>query len=92
MKLHYVGQLLYLANITRPDIANAARELGKVGTDPTMRHWRSVIHVLRYMSGTTDYGLLYPIQKDEELKVIGYSDSDFAGDVTSRKSCTGYIL
>ncbi len=32
-----VGQLLYLANMTRPDIANATRELGKVSSDPTIR-------------------------------------------------------
>ncbi len=81
-----------MANITRPDLSNAARELGKVAADPTMRHWKSILHVLRYISSTSAYGLLYPNIQEEKLKMIGYSDSDFANDPSSRLSCTGYVI
>ncbi len=57
-----------------------------------MRHWKSVLHVLRCISGTIKYGLLYPRQVKQEPELIGYSDSDFAGDMVSRKSCTGYVI
>ncbi len=86
-----LGKILHLANMTRPNLANAAWELGKVAADPTMRHWKSMLHILRYMSNTPAYGLLYRNNK-EELKMIGYSDSDFANDSLSRLSCTEYVI
>ncbi len=88
-----LGQLLYLANNTRPDLSNSVRELGKVSSDPSIRHWRSVQHVLRYLAGNPDYGLLYGNKLDStKLELTGFSDADFAGDVISRKSCTGYVI
>jgi len=46
---------------------------------------------LRYLKGTMDYGCKY--EKGTELKpfLLGYSDSDFAGDTQDRKSTTGVI-
>ncbi len=41
---------------------------------------------------TTVCGLLYPSDQEKELKLIGYSDSDFANDSLSRLSCTGYVI
>ncbi len=87
-----LGQILYLANMTRPDLSNAVRELGRVGGDPAFRHWRSLQHVMRYISATKEHGLLFEKQQDEIIDLIGYSDADFAGDTTSRKSCTGYVI
>ena len=47
--------------------------------------WTSAKRVLRYLKGTIDSGLIYEeIMKD--LKVIGYSCSDFHRDVEDRKS------
>ncbi len=60
-----VVKILYLANMTRPDIANAARELGRSCADPTMRHCRALQHVLRYLSNTEEYGIFYPRTKSE---------------------------
>ncbi|KAL0439286.1 UNVERIFIED_CONTAM: Secreted RxLR effector protein [Sesamum latifolium] len=45
---------------------------------------------MRYLQGTKDYMLMY--RRTENLEVIGYSDSDFAGCVDSRKSTSGYIF
>ncbi len=86
-----VGKILYIANMSRPDIANAASELGKSCGEPTMRHWRALQHVLRYLHSTTEYGILYP-RTVSNPKLVGYCDADFAGDTSSRKSCTGYIM
>ncbi|CAN0903751.1 hypothetical protein LINGRAHAP2_LOCUS22724, partial [Linum grandiflorum] len=47
----------------------------------------AVKRILRYLSGTTDLGLWYPTESSPEL--IGYSDSDFAGSLTDRKSTSG---
>ena len=39
-----------------------------------------------------DYGLKFEASSDEEFKLCGYADADWAGDVTSRKSTTGYVF
>ncbi len=83
-----MAQLLYIANITRPGITNTTNELGKVSADPTMRHWKSLLHTFRYLSNTAKYGLLYPKNTSKRLD----SDSDFTGDETTRRSHTGYVI
>jgi len=58
---------------------------------PRREHWAVVKHILRYLKGTVGYGCRY--EKGTELKpiLLGYSDSDFAGDVEDRKSTTGVV-
>ncbi len=88
-----LGQVLYLANMSRPDISNSVRELGKVASGPTLRHWKSLQHLLRYIVGPVEYSLFYPRQTLKSNVLLGYCDADFAGDTTiSRKSCSGYAM
>ncbi|XP_067131301.1 uncharacterized protein [Centruroides vittatus] len=84
-----IGSLIYLANATRPDIAFAASTLSRFCADPDKTHWMIAKRVLRYLKGTSMYGITY-VKNNEELKA--YTDSDWAGDVDDRKSCTGNIL
>ncbi|RVX10980.1 Retrovirus-related Pol polyprotein from transposon TNT 1-94 [Vitis vinifera] len=53
-------------------------------------HWKTAKKVMRYLQGTKDYKLMY--RRTNNLEVVGYSDSDFAGCVDSRKSTSGYIF
>ena len=46
--------------------------------------------ILRYISGTRDYGILY--SKSDDFILVGYTDSDFAGSVDDRKRTYGYIF
>lgn len=55
-----------------------------------MDPWKAAKKVLRYLQGSKDYMLMY--RRTDNLEVIGYSDSDFAGCVDSRKSTSGYIF
>ena len=45
---------------------------------------------MRYLQDTKDYMLTF--QRSDNLEVIGYSDSDFAGCVDNRKSTFGYLF
>ena len=54
-----VGALLYLATFTRLDISFAVSTLGRHSQKPTVRHWAGDKHLLRYLRGTEDLGLLY---------------------------------
>ena len=54
--------------------------LSRYMVNPTSDHWIAAKRVLRYLKGTIDFGLVY-VKGVKNLNVIGYSDSDFAGDV-----------
>jgi hypothetical protein len=85
-----VGSLMYAQVCTRPDIAFAVNALGRYLSNPGLGHWKAVKKVLRYLQGTKDYMLTY--KKSDQLEVIGYSDSDFAGCPDDRKSTSGLIF
>jgi hypothetical protein len=50
-----------------------------------------VKHLLRYIAGTVEYGLVYPKLSGVDNSLTGYSDSDLGGDVDDRKSTSGII-
>jgi hypothetical protein len=84
-----VGGLRYLLN-TRPDVAFAGRFL----EEPHEDHMAMVKHILRYVAGTLEFGLIYKRKKNAEdwFQLEGFSDSDFAGDVEDRKSTSGVLF
>lgn len=84
-----VGALLYLSVCTRPDIAQAVGALARYMAKPTMEHWNAAKAVLRYVAGTTQYGINFGHNK---LSLQGYCDADYAGDIDSRRSTTGYVF
>jgi hypothetical protein len=84
-----VGCLLNLSNNTRLDIVYAISILSEKMQNPTELDWKRVKRVFRYLRGTRDFGLRY--EKDIELSIQVYSDADFAGCETTRKSRTGIL-
>ena len=85
-----VGSLMYAQVCTRPDIAFVVGMLGRYQSNPGVDHWKAAKKVLRYLQGTKDYMLTY--RRTENLEVIGYSDSDYAGCIDSLKSTSGYVF
>ncbi|KAL6332479.1 hypothetical protein AAG906_008509 [Vitis piasezkii] len=60
---------------TRPDIAFAIRMLGRYHSNPGIDHWKAAKKVMMYLQGTKDYMLMY--RWNDNLEVVGYSDSDY---------------
>ena len=85
-----IESLRYLLH-TRPDMTYSVSILSRYMVNPTSDHWIAAKRVLRYLKGTIDFGLVY-VKGVKNLNVIGYSDSDFAGDVEDRKSTSGQIF
>lgn len=85
-----VGSLMYLSVSTRPDIAYAVGNLARFSSKPTKDHWTALKRVLRYLKGTVNYGILYSQKRSGDS--IGFSDSDWAGDINDRKSTSGYLF
>jgi len=84
-----IGSLMYAMTTTRPDIAFAVSTVSQFAQNPNDSHWKAVKRIFRYLRGTLDQGVTYGKSDDGP---IGYSDADWAGDRTTRKSTSGYIF
>ena len=58
--------------------------------NPTKLHLQAAKRVLRYLKGTTEFGIFYKKRGDDEL--AAYTDNDYAGDLEGRKSTSGYVF
>lgn len=85
-----VGSLIYLATVSRPDISYVISVLSQFLDKPTKVHWCLVKKVLKYLKGTSGLGILYNANAESKLEC--FSDSDFAGDPSSRKSTSGMLF
>ncbi|XP_071933238.1 secreted RxLR effector protein 161-like [Coffea arabica] len=84
-----VGSLMYVMVCTRPDLIHAVSIVSRFIINPRNGHWLTVKRIFRYLMGTSDVGLIYG--GDTKCLITGYSDFDYAGDVDSRRSMTGYV-
>jgi hypothetical protein len=84
-----VGSLLYLTH-SRPDLSYAVGIVSRFMQEPHELHWKAAKCILRYVQGTITFGIHYAIEST--LDLIGFTDSDWAGDSIDRKSTSGYSL
>jgi hypothetical protein len=77
---------MYFVN-TRLNICFAMNMLRQFQVEPRQEHWVDAKHILRYLRGTIMYGLRYA--SNSEIKLHGFTDSDWAGSVEYRKSNFG---
>ena len=84
-----VGSLIYLT-LTRPDITYAVSVISRFMQKPKKPHLEAIKRILRYVKGSIDYGILY--HNDRNFEVAGYCDADYAGDLDTRRSTTGYVF
>jgi hypothetical protein len=81
-----IGSLLYLT-ASRPDIAFVVGVCARYQAEPKVSHINQVKRILKYVNGTSDYGILYTHGSESELS--GYCDDDWAGSADDRKSTSG---
>lgn len=83
------GALQYLT-FTRPDIAYAVQKICLFMHDPRESHFNALKQILRYLKGTLSQGLWMFRSASSEL--VAYSDADWAGYPTTRRSTSGYCI
>ena len=84
-----VGSLMYLAVCTRPDLMQVVGVLARHMAAPTSQHWSYAKGVLKYLKGTISLGLEY---RADGGGLVGFCDADFAGDLDTRRSTSGYVF
>ena len=85
-----VGALIYLAIGTRPDIAYAVQQLSQFLDSYTSDHWNAAIRVVRYLKGTRNLQLV--LGGNSTIKLLGFSDSDWANCLNTRRSIGAYTF
>ena len=84
-----IGKLNYLT-VTRPDISFHVSVVSQFMTSPCDSHWEAVVRILRYIKSAPGKGLLFEDQVHEYI--IGYTDADWAGSPSDRRSTSGYCV
>ena len=59
-----IGSLMFLANVTRPDISFAVNVLSRFLNNYSESHWQAAKRILRYLRGTIEYGIMYVCDKE----------------------------
>ena len=83
-----VGCLIYLAVGTRFDISYAVQQLSQFFDCYTYVHWNAAVRVVRYLKGTRDLRLT--LGGESDLRLMGYTDSDWANCLDTRRSVGGF--
>ena len=78
-----IGSLLYLT-ASRSDISFSVGVCAHFQAASNKSHMTAVKRIIRYVNGTSDYGIWY--SKDSNDCLADYSDADWAGCVDDRKS------
>ena len=86
-----LGCLMYTMTCTHPDLAYAVGALSRHSTAPSPNHLTAIRHVFRYLSGTRNAVLIYDGSLTNQ-KLVGYTDSDWAGDPIDCQSIAGHTF
>jgi len=65
-----LGTLSYIAFSTRPDITWIVNVLSRYAHNPGRAHWQAAKRVLRYLKGTSDYGIKFKYDDTAKLEVL----------------------
>ncbi len=84
-----IGSVMHLCVSTRPDLAFICSSLSQFLENPGREHIMAAKHVLRYLQETKFQKLVYRLD-ETGIKLLGFSDADWAGNVDNRKSTSGY--
>jgi len=83
------GALQYLT-FTRPDLTYVVQQICLHMHDPRESHLATMKHLLRYVRGTVDFGLV--LHRSPSTELVVYTDADWASCPYTRRSTSGYAV
>lgn len=84
-----LGSLSYIAIGTRPDISFAVNYLARFLSKPDETHWTALKHLIRYLSGTQNDGIMFEGGHGETDLVV-YCDASWGGEFS--RSTHGFVV
>jgi len=86
-----LGELQFIVNATRPDIAYAVNRLASYTANPSIQHVGALKRILRYLSGMKTHSIMYKAVPQEPSFFFGYANASY-GNADDRRSITGYVF
>ncbi len=87
-----IGKLMHMMVYTRLDIAFALGKLSQYMSNPAVRHGHGIKTLLRYLRSNSDMPIVYQGGDEDTVRLVGYSDADYAADTSDRKSTMGQVF
>jgi len=87
-----VGSIMYGMVCSRLDLSYAISVISRFMANPGQVHWQALKWVLRYLNGTLKGGLKYTRSQPGRDPLEGYVDANYAGNVDTRKSLSGFVF
>jgi len=88
--LSVLGSLLYIANITRPDISYCISALARYGKDPNLSHHQALERVVLYLKKTKDKCLTYWGDSKHPFRITAAADAAYADCKDTMRSSLGW--
>ncbi|GJR70396.1 retrovirus-related pol polyprotein from transposon TNT 1-94 [Tanacetum coccineum] len=85
-----IGSLQCVMICTRPYISYVVGMVSMYMHNPGKGHWQAIKWIFWYTHNTVDVGLVF--KHGSSQWVVGYCDSDYAGDLDKQRSTTGYVF
>lgn len=86
-----VGSIMYCMVCRKPDLAYSVSVVSRFMANPSYEHYNALKWDLRYLKGSVSKGLLFKENSGAD-SLEGYVDSDFAGNLDTRKSLSSYVF
>ena len=86
-----VSLLLY-ATQTYPDIQFSANPITQFSGNPGIPHLEAAKCILCYLKSTQNFSLVLGYHGREAINVVGWTNSDWAGDVDTRQLVEGFVF
>ena len=67
---------MWVANMTRPEVAHTAHTLAKFGDNLGPEHWKAVMKTLQYLKRTVSLGVTYGGATEDNMKLSAWVDAD----------------
>ena len=88
-----IGSLIFLSQWTRIDISYTVSALAARMSNPSRDHHVALKHLIHYLHDTRERGITYHKYDVHGInKIYGFVDADYAGDINTRRSRSGYVI
>nr|CAN75281.1 hypothetical protein VITISV_007972 [Vitis vinifera] len=87
-----VGSVMYTMVCSRPDLAYAVNMISRYMSCLGKPYWQTVKWLFQYLAGTRSLGLVYGGNSQLGTQLQGFVDVDYAGNIDTIKSLTGYLF
>ena len=85
-----LGSVMWGQLTTWPDISFSISLLARFQANPSIEHWKALLHVIGYIKNMLDYGLTY--SQDFNLTPLAFVDTDYGRCKDTCCSTSGYIF